>query len=145
MKRVFQVSEITALCNELKALLNECKNHISKMKTYADQAEEALAEVPGEVRHYGAVSSVFELRSALKTEKIEDALTKLESCRVRACELIPAADSDYAAQTRELAGVAKNLQTLLEEMTQFLIHTPLTTDYSAFKKPLTRYRQDGTR
>ncbi|RHK57987.1 hypothetical protein DW054_16950, partial [Dorea formicigenerans] len=78
--------------------------------------------------------SVSELRSALKTEKIEDALTKLENCRVRACELIPAADTDYAAQTRELVGVTKNLQTLLEEMEQFLIHTPLTTDYSAFKK-----------
>ena len=134
MKRVFQVSEITTLCNELKTLLNGCKTHISNMKTYAEQADEALAEVPGEVRHYGAVYSVSELRSALKTEKIEDALTKLENCRVRACELIPAADTDYAAQTRELVGVTKNLQTLLEEMTQFLIHTPLTTDYSAFKK-----------
>ena len=134
MKRVFQVSEITTLCNELKTLLNACKDHISKMKTYADQADEALAEVPGEVRHYRAVSSVSELRSALKTEKIEDALTKLEDCRQRACDLIPAADADYAAQTRELMGVTKNLQTLLEEMTQFLIHTPLTTDYSVFKK-----------
>ena len=134
MKRVFQVSEITMLCNELKTLLNGCKTHIVNMKTYAEQADEALAEVPGEVRHYGAVYSVSELRSALKTEKIEDALTKLENCRVRACELIPAADTDYAAQTRELVGVTKNLQTLLEEMEQFLIHTPLTTDYSAFKK-----------
>ena len=89
MKRVFQVSEITTLCNELKTLLNGCKTHISNMKTYAEQADEALAEVPGEVRHYGAVYSVSELRSALKTEKIEDALTKLENCRVRACELIP--------------------------------------------------------
>ena len=134
MKRVFQVSEITTLCNELKTLLNGCKTHISNMKTYAEQADEALAEVPGEVRHYGAVSSVSELRSALKTEKMEEALTKLENCRQRACELIPAADTDYAAQTRELMGVTKNLQTLLEEMEQFLIHTPLTTDYSAFKK-----------
>ena len=134
MKRVFQVSEITTLCNELKTLLNGCKTHIANMKTYADQADEALAEVPGEVRHYGAVSSVSQLRSALKTEKIEEALTKLENCRQRACELIPAADSDYAAQTRELMGVTKNLQTLLEEMEQFLINTPLTTDYSAFKK-----------
>lgn len=134
MKRVFQVSEITTLCNELKTLLNGCKTHISNMKTYAEQADEALAEVPGEVRHYGAVSSVSELRSALKTEKMEEALTKLENCRQRACELIPAADTDYAAQTRELVGVTKNLQTLLEEMEQFLIHTPLTTDYSAFKK-----------
>lgn len=97
------------LCNELKTLLNGCKTHIVNMKTYAEQADEALAEVPGEVRHYGAVYSVSELRSALKTEKIEDALTKLENCRVRACELIPAADTDYAAQTRELVGVTKNL------------------------------------
>ena len=134
MKRVFQVSEISTLCNELKTLLNGCKTHISNMKTYAEQADEALAEVPGEVRHYDAVSSASELRSALKTEKMEEALTKLENCRQRACELIPAADTDYAAQTRELMGVTKNLQTLLEEIEQFLIHTPLTTDYSAFKK-----------
>lgn len=73
-------------------------------------------------------------RSALKTEQMETALTKLENCRQRACDLIPAADTDYASQTRELAGVTKSLQTLLEEMEQFLIDTPLTTDYSAFKK-----------
>ena len=30
--------------------------------------------------------------------------------------------------------MTKSLQTLLEEMEQFLIDTPLTTDYSAFKK-----------
>ena len=65
---------------------------------------------------------------------METALTKLENCRQRACDLIPAADTDYASQTRELAGVTKSLQTLLEEMEQFLIDTPLTTDYSAFKK-----------
>ena len=134
MKRVFQVSEITTLCNELKTLLNGCKTHIVNMKTYADQAEAALGTVPDDVRYSVAVQDVSQLRSALKTEKIEEALTKLENCRQRACELIPAADSDYAAQTRELMGVTKNLQTLLEEMEQFLIHTPLTTDYSAFKK-----------
>ena len=134
MKRVFQVSEITTLCNELKTLLNGCKTHIANMKTYADQAEAALGTVPDDVRYSVAVQDVSQLRSALKTEKIEEALTKLENCRQRACELIPAADSDYAAQTRELMGVTKNLQTLLEEMEQFLIHTPLTTDYSAFKK-----------
>ena len=134
MKRVFQVSEITTLCNELKTLLNGCKTHIANMKTYADQAEAALGIVPDDVRYSVAVQDVSQLRSALKTEKIEEALTKLENCRQRACELIPAADSDYAAQTRELMGVTKNLQTLLEEMEQFLIHTPLTTDYSAFKK-----------
>ena len=134
MKRVFQVSEITTLCNELKTLLNGCKTHIANMKTYADQAEAALGTVPDDVRYSVAVQDVSQLRSALKTEKIEEALTKLENCRQRVCELIPAADSDYAAQTRELMGVTKNLQTLLEEMEQFLIHTPLTTDYSAFKK-----------
>ena len=134
MKRVFQVSEITTLCNELKTLLNGCKTHIANMKTYADQAEAALGTVPDDVRYSVAVQDVSQLRSALKTEKIEEALTKLENCRQRACELIPAADTDYAAQTRELMGVTKNLQTLLEEMEQFLIHTPLTTDYSAFKK-----------
>ena len=104
------------------------------MRTYADQAGEALDAVPSEARYGIAVHDVSQLRSALKTEQMETALTKLEKCRQRACDLIPAADTDYASQTRELAGVTKSLQTLLEEMEQFLIDTPLTTDYSAFKK-----------
>ena len=81
MKRVFQVSEITTLCNELKTLLNGCKTHIANMKTYADQAEAALGTVPDDVRYSVAVQDVSQLRSALKTEKIEEALTKLENCR----------------------------------------------------------------
>ena len=134
MRRIFQISEITAMCEEVKKLLQACKEHISSMRAYTDLVEEALAAVPADVRYEGAVSSVWELRSALKTEKINATLNKLENCRVRACELIPAADADYASQTRELMGVTKNLQTLLEEMGQFLMDTPLTTDYSVFQK-----------
>lgn len=134
MKRVFQVSEITQLCKDIKSILEQCKEHVSAMRTYADQAGEALEAVPYEARYGIAVHDVSQLRSALKTEQMETALTKLEKCRQRACDLIPAADTDYASQTRELAGVTKSLQTLLEEMEQFLIDTPLTTDYSAFKK-----------
>lgn len=134
MKRVFQVSEITQLCKDIKSILEQCKEHVSAMRNYADQAGEALDTVPSEARYGIAVHDVSQLRSALKTEQMETALTKLEKCRQRACDLIPAADTDYASQTRELAGVTKSLQTLLEEMEQFLIDTPLTTDYSAFKK-----------
>ena len=134
MKRVFQVSEITQLCKDIKSILEQCKEHVSAMRTYADQAGEALDAVPSEARYGIAIHDVSQLRSALKTEQMETALTKLEKCRQRACDLIPAADTDYASQTRELAGVTKSLQTLLEEMEQFLIDTPLTTDYSAFKK-----------
>ena len=132
MKRVFQVSEITQLCKDIKSILEQCKDHVSAMRTYADQAGEALDAVPYEVRYGIAVHDASQLRSALKTEQMEAALLKLERCRVRACDLIPAADTDYASQTRELAWVTKSLQTLLEEMEQFLIDTPLTTDYSAF-------------
>ena len=134
MKRVFQVSEITQLCKDIKSILEQCKEHVSAMRTYADQAGEALDAVPSEARYGIAVHDVSQLRSALKTEQMENALTKLEKCRQRACDLIPAADTDYASQTKELIRVTKSLQTLLEEMEQFLIDTPLTTDYSAFKK-----------
>ena len=134
MKRVFQVSEITQLCKDIKSILEQCKEHVSAMRTYADQAGEALEAVPYEARYGIAVHDVSQLRSALKTEQMETALTKLEKCRQRACDLIPAADTDYASQTKELIRVTKSLQTLLEEMEQFLIDTPLTTDYSAFKQ-----------
>ena len=134
MKRVFQVSEITQLCKDIKSILEQCKEHVSAMRTYADQAGEALDAVPSEARYGIAVHDVSQLRSALKTEQMENALTKLEKCRQRACDLIPVADTDYASQTKELIRVTKSLQTLLEEMEQFLIDTPLTTDYSAFKK-----------
>ena len=118
MKRVFQVSEITQLCKDIKSILEQCKEHVSAMRTYADQALEA---VPYEARYGIAVHDVSQLRSALKTEQMEAALTKLENCRVRACDLIPSADTDYASQTKELVGVTKSLQTLLEEMEQFLM------------------------
>ncbi|WP_270369984.1 hypothetical protein, partial [Mediterraneibacter faecis] len=99
MKRVFQVSEITQLCKDIKSILEQCKDHVSAMRTYADQAGEALDAVPYEVRYGIAVHDVSQLRSALKTEQMEAALTKLEKCRQRACDLIPAADTDYASQT----------------------------------------------
>ncbi len=38
MKRVFQVSEITQLCKDIKSILEQCKEHVSAMRTYADQA-----------------------------------------------------------------------------------------------------------
>ena len=98
MKRVFQVSEITQLCKDIKSILEQCKDHVSAMRTYADQAGEALDAVPYEVRYGIAVNDVSQLRSALKTEQMEAALLKLERCRVRACDLIPAADTDYASQ-----------------------------------------------
>ena len=128
MKRVFQVSEITQLCKDIKSILEQCKEHVSAMRTYAEQAGEALDAVPSEARYGIAVHDVSQLRSALKTEQMEAALIKLENCRQRVCDLIPHNDAEYAIQTRELVGVTKNLQTLLEEMGQFLMDTPLTTD-----------------
>ena len=75
MKRVFQVSEITQLCKDIKSILEQCKEHVSAMRTYADQAGEALDAVPYEVRYGIAVHDVSQLRSALKTEQMENALT----------------------------------------------------------------------
>ncbi|MFR2836814.1 MAG: hypothetical protein ACLTCI_09715 [[Clostridium] nexile] len=37
-ERVFQVSEITQLCKDIKSILEQCKEHVSAMRTYADQA-----------------------------------------------------------------------------------------------------------
>ena len=136
MRRVFQTAEIESLCQELKSILEACKGHVEAMKSCATQAENALNEVPWPERDSLAVSAVGTLRRALKTDKMEETLKKIENCRVRACELIPAADSDYASQTKELAAVTAQLQGLLEGMRDFLMGTPLTTDYSAFESAL---------
>ena len=64
MKRVFQVSEITQLCKDIKSILEQCKEHVSAMRTYADQAGEALDAVPSEARYGIAVHDVSQLRSA---------------------------------------------------------------------------------
>ena len=58
MKRVFQVSEITQLCKDIKSILEQCKEHVSAMRTYADQAGEALEAVPYEARYGIAVHDV---------------------------------------------------------------------------------------
>ena len=62
MKRVFQVSEITQLCKDIKSILEQCKEHVSAMRTYADQAGEALDAVPSEARYGIAVHDVSQLR-----------------------------------------------------------------------------------
>ena len=136
MRRVFQTAEIESLCQELKSILEACKGHVEAMKSCATQAENALNEVPWPERDSLAVSAVGTLRRALKTDKMEETLKKIENCRVRACELIPAADKEYASQTQELCNTVTQLQGLLESMRDFLIGTPLTTDYSAFASAL---------
>ena len=94
MKRVFQISEIETLCQDLKSILEQCKDHVSSMKGCADEAWSALSGVPGDVRYGDGFTAVTSLRNALKTEQMDDALEKLENCRVRACELIPTADKE---------------------------------------------------
>ena len=78
MKRVFQVSEITQLCKDIKSILEQCKEHVSAMRTYADQAGEALDAVPYEVRYGIAVHDVSQLRSALKTEEMQPKSLRLD-------------------------------------------------------------------
>ena len=116
MRRVFQTAEIESLCQELKSILEACKGHVEAMKSCATQAENALNEVPWPERDSLAVSAVGTLRRALKTDKMEETLKKIENCRVRACELIPAADKEYASQTQELCNTVTQLQGLLESM-----------------------------
>lgn len=94
MRRVFQTAEIESLCQELKSILEACKGHVEAMKSCTTQAENALNEVPWPERDSLAVSAVGTLRRALKTDKMEETLKKIENCRVRACELIPAADKE---------------------------------------------------
>ena len=50
MNRVFQISEIETLCQDLKSILEQCREHVSAMKSCADQVENALNGVPRDVQ-----------------------------------------------------------------------------------------------
>lgn len=45
MNRVFQISEIETMCQDLKTILEQCKEHVSAMQSCADKVESALGEV----------------------------------------------------------------------------------------------------
>ena len=96
MNRVFQISEIETMCQDLKTILEQCKEHVFAMQSCADKVESALNKVPADVQYQGAFTALDSLRQSLKTDRMDEALQKLEECRVRACELIPAADEEYA-------------------------------------------------
>ena len=64
MNRVFQISEIETLCQDLKSILEQCREHVSAMKSCADQAENALNSVPRDVQDGGEFTVVYEEISA---------------------------------------------------------------------------------
>ena len=136
MNRVFQISEIETMCQDLKAILEQCKEHVSAMKSCADKVE----SVPRDVQYGDAFTALYSLRQSLKTDRMDEALQKLEECRARACELIPAVDEEYAAQTRELTSITAQITGLLEGIRDFLAGTPLTTDHEAFQSALGEVR-----
>ena len=81
MNRVFQISEIETLCQDLKSILEQCREHVSAMKSCADQVENALNGVPRDVQDGGAFTALYSLRNSLKTDRIDEAIQKLENCR----------------------------------------------------------------
>lgn len=80
---------------------------------------------------YTDITKILE-ESQTYIEEIERTVNKLENCRIRGTDLIPAADRQYAAQTRELAEQLRNLKEAMGQLNEFLADVPLHTDYTSF-------------
>lgn len=61
---------------------------------------------------------------------------KLKSCQEKACSVIPQYDSMYAAQMESVTDAARKIKGIIEELREFMLENPLTTDAGKFAKVL---------
>ena len=138
MNRIFEESGIEQICTDITKILKESQTYIEELESISSQAEGAEGEVPSYVPRAGISAASSSLKSSLSSagEEIERTVNKLENCRIRGTGLIPAADRQYAAQTRELAEQLRNLKEAMGQLNEFLADVPLHTDYTVFDAQL---------
>ena len=134
MNRIFDEGGIGEICSGITRVLEQSQAYIEEMGAVCSRAEGAEGAVPSYVAKAGISGACSALRGSLSSadEEIERTVKKLEDCRIRGTELIPAADRDYASRTRELAGQLRNLKEAMAQLNEFLADVPLNTDYTAF-------------
>ena len=132
MDRIFNQSYIKNLCEELKQSMSELKAQMNVMENVADNAINAMNQVPSDVMDSFIESEANALKNRIADIDIEAFERKIETCEMRATQLIPDADAEYREQIDELMCTIKNIREAAAEVREFLKNTPLTMSNSDF-------------
>lgn len=132
MDRIFNQSYIQNLCEELKQSMTELKAQMTVMENVADNAINAMNQVPSDVMDSSIESEANALKSRIADIDIEAFERKIETCELRATKLIPNADNQYCEQIDELICTIKNIREAAAEVREFLKNTPLTMSNNDF-------------
>ncbi len=132
MDRIFNQNYIQNLCEELKQSMSELKAQMNIMENVADNAINAMNQVPSDVMDSSIESEANALKNRIADIDIEAFERKIETCEMRATQLIPDADAEYREQIDELMCTIKNIREAAAEVREFLKNTPLTMSNSDF-------------
>lgn len=135
MNREFEAGTIEEVLNQIRQVIRDTEKVISRLKSTADRIAGAAGQVPAEART-GLEGTASGLGGKLTKDIYDEVLTKIDAVRERACSLIPADDADMAAQIQGITADTRSLLSVLDELRQFILETPLTTDYSSFNRLL---------
>jgi RHS repeat-associated protein len=132
MDRIFETSKVTQICDDLNKILKESESYMESLKTISNNAQEAANAVPADTREASITTASSGASSAADGTDFETILSNLETCKEASGSLIPDADTAYGEQTRELVTQVKNIQTVIKQIKNFLVDTPLTVNYRDF-------------
>lgn len=133
---IFQPSDIEEICAAARTAIDDTKDCISSLKTIASDIQSTCAEVPWEAKRGNAQGLASGLGTKIDKDNYDTAREKLEFCKEKACSIIPEFDAKYAAQMQEVTAATNAIKGVVEDLGQFLLETPLTTDCSEFAQVL---------
>ena len=132
MDRIFCSNHIGNLCQELVADVEACRNALDEIVCTAHRVALAISEVPVETREFQVdldAQFIGDLRDRIDFDEIIRVIKRVE---LRACEIIPEVDRDFASETQELMGQMDSLKHVLSDMMRFMDETPLSTNSLTF-------------
>ncbi len=132
MDRIFEKNSIEQICEDIKKIIKDSKEYMEDMLSIANKADDALSQVPSYAKEYKVSQAAGSLRSHIRGMNLDTVISRLDSCKTRATDLIPMADSQFAKETDALKDTIAQIKSALNQIRDFLVDTPLTVDYNSF-------------
>ncbi len=132
MDRIFDVGYIEGICEELRHSMGGLKAQMDVMENVADNAINAMNQVPSDVMDSSIEAEANSLKSRIANIDIDSFQSRIEECETRVISHISAADSQYREQIDELMCTVNNIKEALTEIREFLKNTSLTMSNSDF-------------
>ncbi len=134
MDRIFKKTDIEEICTVAKQVITNTKDCIEDIKGIATGISGVAGSIPAEARVGDVGGTAGSLGGKLDKDSYDLAKMKLESCKEKACAVIPSYDAQYAEQMREITRMTGNIKIVLEELEEFMLETPLDTPVNVFSR-----------